>query len=279
ELKFDGIRALGYLDINETVLINKRGKNLNPTYPELINLHEMAKGRMIIDGELVVMKTGKPDFFALQRRSLLTDPLKIDLQRQLNPVCFIVFDLLYLRDKLIIDLPLWERKKLLEENVQESKYLLISRYIEENGQAFFELVQKEGLEGIVAKEKTSRYYPGKRSSVWLKVKVYQEEDLVICGYIPKDRGVISLILGRYTEGKLIKAGTVVSSKNKTEIFDFAHKYPERPLFELSEKAIWMKPYLVGRVRYMEETKTGGLRQPVFMGIRDDKTASDLDINK
>jgi bifunctional non-homologous end joining protein LigD len=279
ELKFDGIRTLAYLDEGETVLLNKRGKYLNPAYPELNKLHQNAKARLIIDGELVVMKGGKPDFFTLQKRSLLTDPLKISLQSQLNPVCFIAFDLLYLQNELIIDLPLMARKKLLEENIRESEQLLLSRYIEEKGKAFFELVRKEGLEGIVAKEKTSRYYPGKRSPVWLKMKVYQEEDLVICGYIPKERGVISLVLGRLTKDGLVKATTVVSSKNKKEILDFARKHPAKPLFELTEQAIWMRPHLVGRVRYMMETKTGGLRQPVFIGIRDDKIASDLELSQ
>ncbi len=277
ELKLDGIRCLAYLDKEETVLINKRGKNLNSTYPELTKLHQEVKERMILDGELIVIKDNKPDFFALQTRSLITDPLKIKIQMKLNPVQYIAFDILYLKDKLLIAYPLIERKRLLNENLKDSKSLTISKYIEREGKAFYKLVKEQGLEGIVAKEKMSKYYPGKRSSVWLKMKVYQDEDLAICAYIPKDKGVISLVLGRYTDNGLQKATTVVSTRNKNEILSFSKKYPGEELFPFSEKAIWMKPYLVGKVQYMMETKRGGLRQPVFLGIQDDKRASDLEV--
>jgi bifunctional non-homologous end joining protein LigD/DNA ligase-1 len=106
------------------------------------------------------------------------------------------------------------------------------------------------------------------------MKVYQEDDLVICGYIPKENNIIDLIMGRYLEGKLIRAGRVITGKYKREIIDYAKKHPSPPLFD-QEEAIWMVPNLVGTVRYMMETKTGGLRQPVFVGIRDDKIGKDL----
>ncbi|MGI6768519.1 MAG: DNA ligase [Bacilli bacterium] len=273
ELKFDGIRCLAYLD-EATELINKRGKILNQTYPELKNLHQNVKVKMLLDGELLLIKNGKPDFYALQRRSLMTDPFKIKIQTNINPVIYVAFDLLYLKDKFLIDTPLLERKKLLQENVQESKDLIISKYIKENGQKLFQVVKEMKLEGIVAKKKDSHYYPGKRSSVWLKIKIYEEDDLIICGYIPKEN-VIDLILGRYLDGKIIRAGSVVTGKFKQQIINYAKNNPSIPLFPKKENVIWMVPKLVGRVRYMMKTKEGGLRQPVFMGVRDDKFAEDL----
>lgn len=273
ELKFDGIRCLAYLD-EATELINKRGKILNQTYPELKNLHKNGKAKMILDGELLLMKNGKPDFYELQRRSLMTDSFKIKIQANINPVIYVAFDLLYLNDKFLIDTPLIERKKLLAENVQENKDLIISKYIEEKGRELFQVVKEMDLEGIVAKKKDSRYYPGKRSSVWLKIKLYEEDDFIICGYIPKEN-VIDLILGRYQDGKIVRAGSVVTGKFKQQVIAYAKRNPSAPLFPKKDDAIWMVPKLVGKVRYMMKTKEGGLRQPVFIGIRDDKFADDL----
>lgn len=273
ELKFDGIRSLAYLD-DGTDLVNKRGKLLNATYPELADLHSSAKEKVLLDGEILLVKDGKPDFYALQKRAMMTDPLKIKIQAEMNPVVYVAFDLLYLKDGFIIDKPLIERKKLLEQFVKESKQLAISKYIENRGKELFQAAKKMNLEGIVAKEKNSPYYPGKRSSVWLKMKVYKEEDLIILGYVPKEH-TIDLVLGRYQEGKFEKAGTVVTGKFKDKIVRFSEKHPAEPHFPEPKNAIWMLPKLVGRVRYMMKTKTGGLRQPVFMGLRDDKFVDDL----
>lgn len=98
--------------------------------------------------------------------------------------------------------------------------------------------------------------------------------MIICGYIPKEN-VIDLILGRYLDGKIIRAGSVVTGKFKQQIINYAKNNPSIPLFPEKENVIWMVPKLVGRVRYMMKTKEGGLRQPVFMGVRDDKFAEDL----
>ena len=95
ELKLDGIRSLAYLDIDKTVLINKRGKDVTANYPELSSLHAGCRGKAVLDGEIVIFKNGKPDFFALQRRSLLSDRLKIKLSAAAHPATFAAFDILY----------------------------------------------------------------------------------------------------------------------------------------------------------------------------------------
>lgn len=280
ELKFDGIRCLAYLD-DKTTLINKRKKNVSNLYPELASLHKNVKHKCILDGELVVMSEGKPDFFKIQRRSLLSNQIKIDLLKNIDRVTFIAFDILYLNNKLLTNLPLLERKKILKENVKENELLVISRYIEEKGKSLFAFAIENELEGVVAKKKESKYYPGKRSRVWLKCKVYKEDDLIICGYIPSEYGIKELILGSFNEyGNLYKVATINTNKDKEIILNYAKNNQTIPLFEMSNKdeIIWLKPYLVGRVRYMMKTKNEGLRQAVFLGVRDDKVASDL-LNK
>ena len=277
ELKFDGIRCFAYLFIDKTVLVNKRKKDVSLTYPELSDIHLNSKIECILDGEIVVMDKGKPNFYMVQKRSLLVNKLKIKLYSKKIPVTFIVYDILYIDGKLLVDLDLMKRKEILFENVKENSNLVISRHIDEKGKDFFELAKNENLEGIVAKEKSSKYYPGKRSRVWLKMKVYQEEDLVICAYTPSDYGMKDIIFGKYdSNNKLYRVATVMSNKDKDIIIAYAKKHPSEPLFDLnSDNIIWMKPYLVGRVKYMMKTNSGGLRQAVFIGLRDDKVASDL----
>lgn len=277
ELKMDGIRALAYLDTDKITIINKRGKDVTANYPELSSIHAGCRGRAVIDGEIVAFWNGKPDFFRLQRRSLLVDPFKIKLAAAAVPVTFVAFDILYRQGETLYDLPLMERKRMLAETITENNRLVLSRYIEDKGIGFFELAKKENLEGIVAKKKDSRYYPGTRRDVWLKIKVYQEEDLVICGYVPKENGNIKeLIMGDYENGKLRIRLRINTMKNQKTIKKFASVFPGPPLASgHGEEVVWMNPYLVGTVRYMMKTETGGLRQPVFKGISTDKIAEDL----
>ena len=111
ELKFMALDVCAYLDKGETTLKNKRQKTLNDSFPELSNLHKDIKEKCILDGEIVVMKNGKPDFYALQGRSLLSDPFKIKYQVIKNPAVFVAYDILYYKDKDITTLPLLEEKR------------------------------------------------------------------------------------------------------------------------------------------------------------------------
>ena len=131
------------------------------------------------------MTDGKPDFSIMQRRSLMGDTMKIALAAQKTPVNFCAFDILYRDGELLTGRPLMERRALLEQTVTECERLSISRYIEANGVAFYNLVASQDLEGIVAKLKTSLYHPGKRTKEWIKVKNLKDDDFVVCGYIHK----------------------------------------------------------------------------------------------
>ena len=156
ELKLDGIRCVAYLDSDKTILRNKRNKDVTSVYPELNNIHKQAKEKCIIDGELVVIsKNGTPDFFALQKRSLLTDKFRIQIESEKTKVHFVAYDILFLKDKELINKPLLERKELLKKTIKENEFLSISRYIEENGIELFNQTKKLNLEGIVAKKKDS----------------------------------------------------------------------------------------------------------------------------
>lgn len=274
ELKLDGIRCLAYLDAENTTLRNKRNKDVTDIYPELSGIHKCAKKKCILDGELVIFKDGKPDFYSLQARSLKSDTFKIKLAAKKMPVQFVAYDMIYIDGERITDKPLMERKELMAENLSESNDLSISRYIEKEGIAFFELAKKQGLEGIVAKKKYGKYYIGKRTREWVKIKVMQDEDVLICGYQPDEEGnVKDLVLGYYDDNKIQLRGKVylgVSKQEREIIKKFAEKnYLNEALFkEYSDKDIvWVKPILVGNVQYMHTTETGSMRQPVWKGLK------------
>ncbi|NCA91783.1 hypothetical protein EOM82_00825 [bacterium] len=274
ELKLDGIRLIAYLDKQLTVLRNKRNKDVTDLYPELNDIFLSAKKRCILDGELVCFTDGKPDFFALQGRSLMGDKLKIKLAARANPVQFVAYDILYLDNTQVTDLPLTERKKLLSENIKEGNGLSISRYIEEHGIAFFNLAKEQGLEGIVAKKKTGKYHIGKRTRDWVKIKVLQDEDLYICGYQPDENGKVKdVILCELNEkrepvfrGKMFLG---ISDSERVLIKKFAEKnLALYPYFPDMKYAVFMRIELMGNVQYMQRTENGGMRQPVWKGIKD-----------
>jgi len=276
ELKLDGIRCVAYIEPKSVSLQNKRFKELTPIYPELSDICKCVKKRVILDGELVVLTNGKPDFYALQRRSLMTDSFRISLAAKKNPVQFAAYDILYCDGKDLTDMPLMERKKILSENVKEGFNLSISRYVSTTGVAFFELAKEENLECIVAKKKDGLYHIGKRTHDWIKIKVMQDEDLLVLGYQPDEDGKVKdLILGYYdNKGKLKCRGKVYLGVSKAEqriIAEFAKKNTvKKQWFDKYKNVVWLKPQLVGTAHFMHETESGGMRQPIWKGLRDDK---------
>ena len=275
ELKLDGIRCIAYIEPKSVVLQNKRHKDVTDIYPELSDMKKCVKKRVILDGELVVLIDGKPNFYALQKRSLMSDEFRIKLAAKNDPVQFVAYDILYLDGKDLTVKPLMERKEMLNKAVTEGHGLSISRYIEKNGIAFFELAKQEKLEGIVAKKKDGLYHIGKRTHDWVKIKVMQDEDLFVCGYQPDEDGnVKDLILGYYDDNdKLQCRGKVylgVSESDRKIIGEFAKKNTvKRPWFEKYKNAVWLKPELIGTAHFMHETESGGMRQPVWKGLRVD----------
>lgn len=276
ELKLDGIRCLVYAD-DTTIVQNKRGFILNKKFPELNDLHKQVKHRCILDGELYIFKNGASDFFEIQKRTLTTNAFKIRLHAKEYPAIFTAFDLLYEKDHFLIDDTLMERKKRLETIVKENERINISRYIEREGIALFSLAKEKGLEGIVAKRKDSRYTPEKRTKVWIKSKNLLDADFVITGYILKEKCIVSLILGQYREQELMYKGHVTMGVSLPYLQSHSKKSDVCPFPNLpkgNEEAIWITPHLCGVVKFMEYTREGGLRQPVFKGFREDKTPKD-----
>lgn len=272
ELKMDGVRCLMYLD-DHTFIQNKRGLSLNKKFPELKNIHKQVKQRCILDGELYIFKDGKSDFFEIQKRTLTSDTFKIRLHAKEYPATFTAFDILMEGDEVLFQEPLMKRKKRLERILKENERINLSRYIETEGIALFELAKNKGLEGIVAKRKDSVYHPEKRTKDWIKSKHLLDDDFIITGYIPKDKGLVSLVLAQYKNKELRYKGHVTMGVSLAYLHTHSKKTDSCPFPMLpqgNEDAIWIKPHLCGIVTFMEYTKQGGLRQPVFKGFREDK---------
>lgn len=270
ELKLDGIRCIAYLD-KETELRNKRNDRLLPKVPELSGMHRFVKERCILDGELVILKNGVPDFFELQKRALTSNRFKLQLASESFPACYVAYDILYRKDTQLTDLPLMERKAILTDTVDEDPKLAISRFLPEKGIELFRVAKERRLEGVIAKKSNSRYYFDKRTKDWIKFKFLADQDFVVCGYIVKEKGVTSVVLGQYSGDTLIYKGHVTFGVKYGDLKSLettdSSPFPITP--PGNENAVWLKPGLVCVVQYMPNDK-GALRQPVFKGFRDDK---------
>lgn len=275
ELKLDGERCIAYLDPKKgTELRNKRNVKMLPKFPELSDLHKQVKKRCILDGEMIILKDGKPNFAEIQRRSLMSNQFKINLAAQQFPANFVAFDCLYIDGEDIATRKLTDRKDTLHKAVKEGGRLALSRVVDGRGVDFYRLAEEHDLEGIVAKRKDSIYIQDKRTKDWIKIKNLKDDDFVVCGYIRKGNHMTSIILGQYLDGELVYKGHVtlgVGGKPFARIVE--HPTIDAPPFPApacNKNAVWVRPELVCTVKYMEKTASGGMRQPVFKGLRDDK---------
>ena len=282
ELKLDGIRAVVYTDGTELQIKNKRMLRLDPIFPELQHIPKQVHKPCILDGELFVSVDGKPDFSKIQARALMSNYMKIELAARKFPAGFAAYDVLYYDKASTIELPLMERKSILQKAVAEDERFAISRFVEGKGVELFHLTVAQGLEGVVAKQKDSLYFPGTRTDKWKKFKNLKDDDFIIHGYLHKDGGRIALVLAQY-DGKhrLVYKGHVSGIRKET--FSRISNVPKSEcLFweeipDSNKDAHWIEPTLVCKVAYMELTKSGSMRQPVFRGIREDKMAGECSI--
>ncbi len=279
ELKLDGCRYIGYFGQNGTCLRNKRNMELLPRFPELKGLHRSVSERTVLDGELVVLRDGVPDFFELQRRTLLTDRFKMEMAAARHPASFVAYDCLCKDGRSIMDRPLLERKEALQSSVREDGLIAISRYIPTDGIGLFRAADERELEGVVAKRAASLYYPGRRTKDWIKFKRMADEEFVVCGYIRKNSRTFSIILGKYHDGSYLYKGHVTLGVTKEAVGQLRESgimpFAAIPAGAGNESAVWVRPDRVCTVEYMPNTKDS-LRQAVFKGFRTDVVPEDVD---
>ncbi len=289
EIKWDGYRAIAFIDHGRVRFVSRNQNDLTGQYPELATLPKLVKARRaILDGEIVALDDeGRPAFSLMQQRTGFR-PGKSRLPgRQGVPIIYYAFDLLYLDDLDLRRVPLEQRKQLLQERITNSDVIKFSDHYPEKGLALFAAAAQKGLEGILAKKRDS-LYEETRSRNWLKIKITQRQECVIGGYTDPEGSreyFGALVLGLYDRQKRLihvgQAGTGFDHKTLKEMFATLQpietsKNPFYGGIGGLRKVHFVRPKLVAEIKFSEwthETNEGGmkLRAPVFMGLRTDKS--------
>jgi bifunctional non-homologous end joining protein LigD len=286
EVKIDGYRMLGSASDGEAQLRTRRGQPARDRFPEVARaLAALPYDHLVVDGEIAATDAaGRPSFQRLQQRARLTRRPDVERATVENPVTYFVFDLLGFGDLDLRELPLSERKRFLAELLPRRGPLRVVDHFRERGRQVLAAVREQGLEGLVAKRADSPYRPG-RSPAWRKLRLRAADDFAIVGFTaPKGArtGLGALHLGWWAGGELVYAGRVGTGLGEAQLAELRAELErslrdEPPCSGAPPRGAghhWVEPRLVCQVEYAEVTDQGLLRQPVFQGLRDDKSPRD-----
>jgi bifunctional non-homologous end joining protein LigD len=299
EIKWDGYRAIAFIDGGRTRLVSRNQNDMTAQFPELASLAKYVDAeRAILDGEIVALDdAGRPSFSLMQQRTGFQPGRRRVAGRVAEGVRIIycAFDLLYLDGLDLRRVALEERKRLLKDRIKSGDLVQFSDHFAEKGLDLFAAAQQRGLEGIVAKKRNS-CYEERRSREWLKIKITQRQECVIGGYTDPEGSrefFGALVLGLYDrKSRLVhvgQAGTGFDRKGLKEMFERMQplKTKENPFHGSLgglRKVQFLRPELVAEIKFSEwthETAEGGvkLRAPVFMGLRADKSAAECRLDE
>jgi bifunctional non-homologous end joining protein LigD len=274
EIKWDGYRAVAEIEGGKVNLHSRNNISFNNKYTPVVESLKAFDVDMILDGEVVVLDNrGKSSFQLLQNYQ----------KTGIGNLVYYVFDLLYFNGYDLTKIPLHKRKKLLKKLLLDIPNILFSDHIEEDGEVFYKAAEEKKLEGIIAKDGNSLYYPGKRTKDWLKIKTWKRQEAVIGGFTQPKRSrkkIGALVLGVYEGNDFIYIGHAGGGFTEEDLDEVYAKleplqrktspFKEEP--ETNTPVTWVKPELVCEVSFSEWTDEGLMRQPVFLGLREDKSA-------
>jgi bifunctional non-homologous end joining protein LigD len=288
EFKWDGIRAVAYVEGGTVKLVSRSGENITPRYPEI---HAMGRAlgsrEVILDGEIVALDDkGRPSFEEIQQRMGLTSESEIRRKMKEVPVTYMIFDVMWQDGHPLLEQPYTERRTTLAKLKLAGASWQTPPYEKGGGKAMLQASAKAGLEGIVAKKLDSKYEPGRRSGVWQKIKNHNRQELVIAGWLDgegKRQGYPgALLVGYYKDGKFVYAGKVGTGFTEATLEKLnklmkplARKTSPFDVGSPPRAAHFVEPKLVGEFEFVEWTKSGQLRAPVFKGFREDKKAKEV----
>ena len=277
EEKYDGHRILAYKEGSEITLLSRNAKDRNHNFPKIVAaIKSLKPSTLLLDGEAVIFDKDSVSRFGL-------------LQRSEGAATYVVFDCLFWNGHDLRGEPLSTRRTVLEtlakqnKVLRDGKLLMLSRKLAENGLKAFEIAKRKGYEGLVAKDLTSRYSE-KRSGSWLKVKANQQDEFIIAGFTAPagSREYFgALLLGAYRDKKLHYVGKVGTGFGHETLMELAKKFSPirraRPAFidPPRMQATYLEPQLVAQISYTEWTGDMKLRHPVYLGLREDKDASQV----
>lgn len=290
EMKWDGVRAVLYADGQRLKAMSRNDIDMMGSYPELVGLAAALPRDTVLDGEIVALDhSGRPSFEQLQARMHVVDTRRAEQLAETTPVTFMAFDLLRLEGRSSLPLPYTERRFLLEGLELDARHWKTPPRWTEDGAAILQAARDQHLEGVVVKQLTSAYYPGRRFNGWLKVKNLRTQEVVIGGWQPgegrREGAIGSLLLG-LPEGDQLryvgKVGTGFTDRSlrelaellqplRTDTSPYVEPVPRRDAIG----AVWVRPAVVGEVRFGEWTRDGRLRHPAWRGLRPDKDVSQV----
>ncbi len=277
EVKWDGYRSLAKVRGGKVHLVSRNGKSLNARFPTVAAALSGLPVDAVFDGEIVAVDAkGRPDFQALQNSARSGE----------GRILYYVFDVLYAAGQDLRRLPLRRRRAILLKLVPISKTVRLSESLEKSGRAYFHAAQKMGLEGVMAKDLSSPYRSGERTGDWLKIKTQKRQEAVICGFTQpraSRRYFGALVLGAHDKGELAWIGNVGAGFSERSLSDIhgqlAPLITDRSPFakepRIDMPVTWVQPRLVGEVKFSEWTSEGLMRQPVFLGLRQDKSVREV----
>jgi bifunctional non-homologous end joining protein LigD len=276
ETKWDGFRLIACLEHGKVTLYSRNGKIISDSYRGVAQALERLKVDAVLDGELV----------ALDRRGISHFQLLQNALRAEATLRYCIFDLMFLDGEDLRDWTLVERKERLRRLLPKHPLLSFSTHRSQHGSKFFKQALGQGLEGIMAKRKSSKYLSGARTSDWLKIKTALRQEVVIAGFTAprRSRPHFGALVLTVREGKAWRyvghVGTGFSHATLKELHDklSALRTSTSPFsVRVKDEAVttWVKPKLVAEVRFTEWTVAGEMRHPVFLGLRDDKLAEDV----
>ena len=277
EVAWQGIRALARIDRGQVRVWGRDLRDLTGRYPEVQALAAIAPGETIVDGELIVADgEGRPDSVALDKRQQAANPEAVARAVAAQPVTYVVYDLLYLAGRSMLNLPLVRRRPRLSETIRSSARIYVVEAVAEDGLALFEAAQERGLEGIVAKRFDSPYRAGQRHHDWLAIEAVRRQDFAIIGFIPQagDQLLDTLVIATYDGRGFQPAGRVGggfdagTSKRLRRALDALPAAPAPTDTRWADDRIcWVEPRLVVATRYSEWDRSGQVRFPIFSGLR------------
>jgi len=279
ETKWDGYRAIASVQDHVVALYSRNQLAFNKDYPAIVSAVEKISHNVVLDGEIVILEKDKTSSFQALQNFKNTGK---------GNLVYVVFDLLHLDGHELQEMPLLDRKSLLEDLVKKinDKRIQYSAHILTNGSKLFEKATQHAWEGIIAKKADSIYEEGARTLSWLKMKIVNQQEAVICGYTaPRGsrKKIGALVLGVYEHRKLRYIGHCGGGLNESTIDAlFARLQPlkqsQSPFQEkikTNMPVTWIKPVLVCEVKFSSWTEGGNLRQPIFLGLREDKSTKEV----
>lgn len=271
EVKWDGIRALSFVERGGLRALTRNRQDLLPAFPELELLRALPDGT-VLDGELVAFEGERPSFARVLERMHVRTRARAEPAARATPAVYVVFDLLYADGRPLLKEPLRTRRARLEELVRDraDPRLVFSEGVVGAGRALFDEMRARALEGCVAKDLDSRYLAGKRTRAWLKIKTTRTVPCLILGWVADARGdLASLIVATEEQGRLVCVGRVGSGLTDALRSELRARCQARaratPFVETEEAGSWVEPGLYCTVSYLERTRNG-LRAPVFVAL-------------